>query len=281
MSAREQRRLRRNFIKNSIIEEGVLVKADPNAVHVELDVHTIGPSAFEGCTRLQSVEAPRVHTIEEYAFIRCTGIVNITFPKLQTIGEGAFWGCASLVDITFPDTLQTVGKQAFWGCGLITVDLPPTLLNIGLNAFQCRRRIEFDNLNDVTQYLIASNLKPRPQSSDNRKAHWKRFYTKLQDDYFYHCAVKTGDFHVAVTKVGTLYTIISDNRQSMQAKTYDSTQCPICLDPLLGKKWTRACGHNICIPCAEGLYTHSGPAPCPLCREEPIVDFGNKSKLRF
>ena len=245
------------------------------------NLQTIEKEAFWGCASLVDITFPNLQTVGKQAFIRCTGIVNITFPKLQTIGEGAFYGCASLVDITFPDTLQTVGKQAFWGCGLITVDLPPTLLNIGLNAFQCRRRIEFDNLNDVTQYLIASNLKPRPQSSDNRKAHWKRFYTKLQDDYFYHCAVNTGDFHVVVTKVGTLYTIISDNRQSMQAKTYDRTQCPICFEPFLGKKWTRACGHNICIPCAEALYAHSGPAPCPLCRQEPIVDFGNKSKLRF
>lgn len=454
MSARAQRQTRRDFLKNSTIKDGILLKADPNSVHVVLDVHTIGKKAFQGCTNIKTVKAPFLHTIEDYAFdkctslknidaplvnigeaafygctglsqislsdvqiigsaafygctgldnvqfpkvqnignyafakceyltsvslpdslnsisngtfARCTRLTNVNFPNLNTIGEFAFHYCTSLTKvrfpslqniennafqmctrlaeiefpdnldtvgkyafhicsvkqfeltartvgygafakcneltrvnipnvisigdfaffkcsklehITFPDKLQSIGKLAFWDSGLISVELPPKLLHIGKKAFQCRKRIEFDNLNDITQYLIGSGLKP-PLSSP---AYWNHFYRQLQNDSFCQLAYTIGNQHISVIKYGTLYTIITDYTGAMHFETYDTPDCPICMIPFaeLPGKWTRACGHSVCVTCAENLYGRTGPKPCPICRQAPIIDFGMKSKLKL
>lgn len=245
----------------------------------------IEDGTFQGCTALASVSFPEgLTTIRECAFMEC-GFTELRFPNsLTSIGYEAFDGCANLIRIALPDGLTSVGRDAFFGTGLSSVNLPPTLLDIGEGAFDCRRIIEFDNLNDVTRYLLVIGLKPPPQTSQNDRATWDRVYRALMPDRDGTIHLRLGVYSVAIVKFGTHYTVITNSTyEVVENYTDQSTECPICLIPFaeLPGKWTRECGHSLCIACAERLYGNSGPKPCPICRNPPLIDFGNKTKLRL
>jgi hypothetical protein len=63
-------------------------------------------------------------------------IVSLTMPAVaQTIGLGAFYGCTSLQTVT-ASAVETIDVGAFADCtGLISVNLPASLISIGTNAF--------------------------------------------------------------------------------------------------------------------------------------------------
>jgi hypothetical protein len=58
-------------------------------------VISIGHSAFEGWSSLQSITIPE---------------------SVTTIGESAFRNCSSLQSITIPESVTSIGKEAFYGC---------------------------------------------------------------------------------------------------------------------------------------------------------------------
>ena len=67
-------------------------------------VTTIGASAFDLCSSLDSVTIPEgVTTIGAYAFRGCTSLTSLTIPEgVTTIGDAAFRGCTSLASVTIP-----------------------------------------------------------------------------------------------------------------------------------------------------------------------------------
>ncbi|MBR6168036.1 MAG: leucine-rich repeat domain-containing protein [Paludibacteraceae bacterium] len=78
-------------------------------------VVTIGTSAFESCSNLQSVTLPN---------------------SITTINQDAFYGCSKLGDINLPEGLTTIGLRAFYNCNLDTIIIPSTVTSIGNKAFQ-------------------------------------------------------------------------------------------------------------------------------------------------
>ena len=93
---------------------------------------TIGNSAFEDCTSLESVTIPdSVTTIGGYAFSGCTSLESVTIgDSVTTIVDYAFFGCTSLASVTIPDSVTSIGAGAFEGCaGLesLTVDTNNTV----------------------------------------------------------------------------------------------------------------------------------------------------------
>ncbi len=78
-------------------------------------VTSIGTSAFEGCSNLQSVVLPS---------------------SVTTIGTDAFYACVKLGSINLEEGLTTINLRAFWGCNLDTLIIPSTVTTIGNSAFK-------------------------------------------------------------------------------------------------------------------------------------------------
>ena len=78
-------------------------------------VTSIGTSAFEGCSNLQSVVLPS---------------------SIKTINTDAFYGCVKLGSVNLPEGLTTIGSRAFYNCNLTEITIPSTVTSIGNNAFK-------------------------------------------------------------------------------------------------------------------------------------------------
>lgn len=77
-----------------------------------------------------------VTVIAGEAFMDNSQIESVVFPKkILTVGEGAFEGCTSLTKITFGEEVYKIKDRAFAACSLETVDIPGTIREIGLKAF--------------------------------------------------------------------------------------------------------------------------------------------------
>ena len=107
----------------------------------------IGDSAFAntGLTEFDFAACPKLFEIGSSAFYR-TNLTQITLRTdaepdhyaLATIGSNAFNTCEQLtkIDLQYLDNLTTIGENAFSSCrALTTVTLPPSLKEIGRNAF--------------------------------------------------------------------------------------------------------------------------------------------------
>ncbi|MBR4520487.1 MAG: leucine-rich repeat domain-containing protein, partial [Paludibacteraceae bacterium] len=95
-------------------------------------VTSLGTSAFEGCSNLQSVTLPAsITTINTDAFYGCTKLGSVNLVEgLTTINQRAFYNC-NLTSVTIPSTVTSVGSGAFKGNPLTTVVWKPVTCTIG------------------------------------------------------------------------------------------------------------------------------------------------------
>lgn len=101
-------------------------------------VTSIGYNAFNGCTKLASIDIPNTVTqIDWDAFENCSGLTSVNIPNTVTlIGNYAFKGCTGLTDVTIPNSVTTIGGDAFYGCtGLRSITIPKSVTRIGGYAF--------------------------------------------------------------------------------------------------------------------------------------------------
>ena len=104
----------------------------------DFSVTSIGGSAFECCTALESVSIPdSVTSIGGWAFNGCYSLRSVTIPgSVTSIGEDAFSYCESLESIELGDGVETMGDRAFYQCGSLSyVTIPSSVASIGYEAF--------------------------------------------------------------------------------------------------------------------------------------------------
>ena len=78
-------------------------------------VTSIGTSAFEALTNLQSVTLPS---------------------SITAINTDAFYGCTKLGGVNLPEGLTAINLRAFYNCNLTNITIPSTVSSIGNKAFQ-------------------------------------------------------------------------------------------------------------------------------------------------
>lgn len=99
-----------------IVGDGILLgyKGNDGIVSIPEGVKTIAPGCFKGNRNITSV----------------------TFPStLKKIGEDAFNGCYYLTDTTFNEGLQKIEDRAFQSTAMRVVNIPKTVREIGISAF--------------------------------------------------------------------------------------------------------------------------------------------------
>ncbi len=70
----------------------------------------------------ESINGIQVTTIAPYAFYGCTSLTSITIPRSVTsIGDLAFERCSSLTSITIPSSVTSIGDFAFYKCSSLTI----------------------------------------------------------------------------------------------------------------------------------------------------------------
>ncbi len=97
-------------------------------------VTTIGTSAFESCSNLQSVTLPSsITAINTDAFYGCSKLGSVNLEEgITSIGLRAFYNC-NLSSVTIPSTVTSMGNGAFKGNPLTSVVWNPVTCTIGLD----------------------------------------------------------------------------------------------------------------------------------------------------
>ena len=107
-------------------------------VEISEGVTSIGYSAFNGCSSLESIVIPEsVTSIGDWAFCDCSSLESIVIPEgVTSIGYSAFGGCNSLESIVIPGSVTSIGDYAFGGCSsLESIVIPESVTSIGNYAF--------------------------------------------------------------------------------------------------------------------------------------------------
>ena len=76
-------------------------------------VTSLGTSAFESCSNLQSVTLPT---------------------SITSINSDAFYGCTKLGSVNLEEGLTTIALRAFYNCNLTSVTIPSTVTSVGSGA---------------------------------------------------------------------------------------------------------------------------------------------------
>ena len=100
------------------------------------DATAIGKNAFQNCTALKSVSAPKELTIiGEGAFFKCDALTSVSLPAATSIGDAAFYGCVALKSVSLP-AAEKIGDYAFQACTALKSMSLPAAEKIGDYAFQ-------------------------------------------------------------------------------------------------------------------------------------------------
>lgn len=157
-----------------------------NSVEIPDSVTTIGLSAFNGCTTLQSIDLGEVQVIEDNAFNSCTNLTTITFPNtLRTIGDWAFGGGTGLTVLELPEGVVSIGTGAFGSSNLKEVILPNSIVNIGNECFAYS--------NDLEKVILSGNLQTVGRSMFHSCKALKSIkipegITTIEQSAFYNCS---------------------------------------------------------------------------------------------
>ena len=87
---------------------------------IPASVQVIGKAAFEECYGVTTIvfeSGSRLHTIGPCAFAGCTRVKSLNIPNGVTeINSSTFFACSDLEEIYIPKTVTSINSRAFLGC---------------------------------------------------------------------------------------------------------------------------------------------------------------------
>jgi hypothetical protein len=113
-------------------------------VYIPSSVMELGIEAFSGCRSLKKVVLPdSLQSIGSKAFAGCEKLSEIKLPGgIRECGGRLFDGCNELKSIGIPNTFRKLGN-ALAGCsGIVEVEIPESVTEIGVGAFRNCRHLE-------------------------------------------------------------------------------------------------------------------------------------------
>ncbi|MDE7252434.1 MAG: leucine-rich repeat protein [Acetatifactor sp.] len=123
-----------------------------------MQVTSIGPLAFNGNTKLVSVEIPK-GVLYLDGFSECTNLKSVKMSEGVIAIDGAFFNCVNLSDIVLPESLEHIGSYTFYGCKSIgTLTIPKNVSYIGGSAFTSTG-IKLDITIGANNYELVKSLK--------------------------------------------------------------------------------------------------------------------------
>ncbi len=130
-------------------------------VTIPSDVETIGRSAFENNTFVESITIPEnVKTIEPYAFWGCASLKSVSLGSgLYEVGDFTFTDCRRLESVTLPDSIRRIGIMAFADCpSLQKISLSSYINDIHETAFDGNKYLVIDALSGSYAYDYAQEF---------------------------------------------------------------------------------------------------------------------------
>ena len=177
----------------------------------------VGGGAFQGCTKLKSVNIPNsVTTLGGNAFSGCKALLSANIGNgVREIGSSAFNSCTALETLRLGNKLTTVNYRSFYNCpALRTITLPSEKVpDVNSESF---------NSYNATLYV------PEAALSDY-KAHatWKKFAQILpivENLYLIIAQSESGRVMMPVTK-GMNYAVVIEAEEGWKVNsvTYNGT----------------------------------------------------------
>lgn len=165
------------FYNNEVVEEVTLPKS----------LKKIDSSAFEGATKLKSINLKEVEEIGAYAFKGCESLLEADISSVELMNLATFEGCTSLETVDFSNVerfnynvfkdctslkniskfnskIMTIQPYMFQNCGLTEVRLPYTIKRIGAYAF--------DGCAELKDIYIYRNADLYEASCDPSQRYW-------------------------------------------------------------------------------------------------------------
>ena len=93
---------------------------EPNKDHITgvvlVNIRNVGNYAFDGYTRIGTVDLGMASVVGEHAFDGCTSLGSIDLDGVTELEEFAFQGCTSLTEVTVPGSIESIPEGCFKDC---------------------------------------------------------------------------------------------------------------------------------------------------------------------
>lgn len=114
---------------------------------------------FQDCESLKEIDIPTgIKEIPKSAFSNCTSLQKVNIPNtVNIIRAYAFFNCTSLSELVIPNSVTTI-ENAFDEAGLVSLELPDSVVDLGISATIDEKRCTFANLNKLEHLKLSNSL---------------------------------------------------------------------------------------------------------------------------
>lgn len=107
-----------------------------NSVTLPGTLSVIGMNAFQGCSKMQSIDMPGVTTIGNYAFMQCAGLTSMDLSdRVTSLGSQVFYACTGLKEVTGMRGLTSLPDYCFNQCAIESIYIPDNITSFGNGVF--------------------------------------------------------------------------------------------------------------------------------------------------